>query len=137
MIHEIKIKEGIDNLRFGMTADQITDIMGPANMVEHIENAADEPTTVMHYEYQHLTLFLEGEPQVLACIDTVSNGCILFGQNISDLNERALVKLMVEKGYAEQDVEDEDFGERRVSFPGANIDFFYEGTNIFAITFGT
>ena len=123
-------------MRFGMTEDQITAVMGRADEVEHIDNAADEPTTVLHYNDHGITLFLEGEPQVLACIDVANEECELFGEEVFDLDERALVKLMVANNYAEQDVEQEDWGERRVSFPRGNIDFYFDGGEMTSIIMG-
>lgn len=133
---EIKIKEGLGDLRFGMTEEQIKAIMSHPDEVEHIENAADEPTTVMHYNDLGITLFLEKEPQVLACIDIANDECTLFGKEVFCLDERALVKLMVANDFAEQDVEQEDWGERRVSFTRGNIDFYFDDGEMTSIIMG-
>ena len=133
---EIKIKEGLGDLRFGMTEEQIKAIMSRPDEVEHIENAADEPTTVMHYNDHGITLFLEDEPQVLACIDLANEQCTLFGKEVFDLNERELVKLMVANDLTEQDVDQEDWGERRVSFPQGNIDFYFANGEMTSIIMG-
>lgn len=133
---EIKIKEGLGDLRFGMTEEQIKAIMSRPDEVEHIENAADEPTTVMHYNDHGITLFLEDEPQVLACIDLANEQCTLFGKEVFDLNERELVKLMVANDLTEQDVDQEDWGERRVSFPQGNIDFYFADGEMTSIIMG-
>lgn len=133
---EIKIKEGLGDLRFGMTEEQIAALMGRPDEVEHIENAADEPTTVLHYNDHGITLFLEGEPQVLACIDIANEECTLFGKEVFELDERELVKLMVANDYAEQDVDQEDWGERRVSFPQGNIDFYFADGEMTSIIMG-
>lgn len=133
---EIKIKEGLGDLRFGMTEEQIKAIMSRPDEVEHIENAADEPTTVMHYNDHGITLFLEDEPQVLACIDLANEQCTLFGKEVFNLNERELVKLMVANDLTEQDVDQEDWGERRVSFPQGNIDFYFANGEMTSIIMG-
>lgn len=133
---EIKIKEGLGDLRFGMTEEQIKAIMSRPDEVEHIENAADEPTTVMHYNDHGITLFLEDEPQVLACIDLANEQCTLFGKEIFVLDERELVKLMVANDLTEQDVDQEDWGERRVSFPQGNIDFYFADGEMTSIIMG-
>lgn len=133
---EIKIKEGLGDLRFGMTEEQIKAIMSRPDEVEHIENAADEPTTVMHYNDHGITLFLEDEPQVLACIDLANEQCTLYGKEVFDLDERELVKLMVDNNLTEQDVDQEDWGERRVSFPQGNIDFYFADGEMTSIIMG-
>lgn len=130
------IKQGIGEIRFGMPVEDVVVALGTADEVENIENAADEPTTVLRYNELGLTLFFEGENPVLACIDTCNEECELLGERIFDLEEKALVQLMVKNGYLEQDVDDEDWGERRVSFPEGNVDFFYDEGELVSIILG-
>ena len=130
------IKQGIGEIRFGMPVEEVVKLLGTADEVENTDNAADEPTTVLRYNDLGLTLFCEGENPVLACIDTCSEDCMLLGANVFDLDERGVVQLMVSHGYVEQDVDDEDWGERRVSFPEANIDFFFDEGELVSIILG-
>ena len=133
---KLLIKEGVGNIRFGMPVEEVVAAMGTADEVENIENAADEPTTVLRYNDLGLTLFFEGENPVLACIDVCNEDCEMLGERVFDLDERALVQLMVEHGYTEQDVDDEDWGERRVSFPEGNMDIFFDEGLMMSITLG-
>lgn len=132
----INVKQGLGDIRFGMPVEEIVALLGNADEVETIDNALDDPTTVLHYDEADLTLFLEGENPKLSCIDTSDETCTLFGQSVFALDERALVALMVEHGYVEQDVDNEDWGERRVSFGQANIDFFYDGGQLVSVSLG-
>ena len=111
-------------------------MLGKPDEVENIDNAADEPTTVLHYKEAGLTLFFEGENPTLACIDVENEDCTLFGKGVFDMDERQIVELMVKNGFAEQDVDEEDWGERRVSFPEGNIDFFLDGGELVSIVMG-
>jgi hypothetical protein len=43
---------------------------------------------------------------------------------------------MVENKFFEQDVDDEDWGERRVSFNEGNIDFYLEDDELMSISIG-
>jgi hypothetical protein len=43
---------------------------------------------------------------------------------------------MVANKYYSEDIENESWGERRISFPEANIDFFFEDNSLTTITFG-
>lgn len=132
----IKIKEGIGDLRFNMPVEEVSALLGKADEVEDIDNAADEPTTVLRYNDWGLTLFFEGESPVLACIDVANEECTLFGKEVFDMDERQIVEVMVKNGYAEQDVDEEDWGERRVSFPEGNIDFFLDEGELVSIVMG-
>ncbi len=132
----VKIKEGLGDIRFRMPVEEVVAMMGTADEVENIDNAADEPTTVLRYNDLGLTLFFEGENPELACIDTCNEECSLFGAEVFDMGERAIVELMVKNGYTEQDVDDEDWGERRVTFPEGNVDFYFEDDELTSIILG-
>lgn len=132
----ILIKEGIGDLRFHMPVEDVVALIGNADEVENIDNAADESTTVLHYNDLGMTLFFEQENPELACIDVDDDECTLFGQKVFDLDERQIVDLMVKNNYTEQDVDEEDWGERRVSFPEGNIDFYFDEGELVSIIMG-
>jgi hypothetical protein len=132
----INIKQGLGDIRFMMPVEEVVALIGNADEVENIDNAADEPTTVLRYNDHGITLFFEGENPVLACIDISNEDCTLFGEHVFDMTERQLVELMVKNKYLEQDVDEEDWGERRVSFPEGNIDFFFDEDELVSIIIG-
>ena len=132
----INIKQGLGDIRFQMPVEEVVSLMGTADEVENIDNAADEPTTVLHYNDMGITMFFEGENPVLACIDVSNDECTIFGKEIFNMDERQIVALMVSNNYTEQDVDDEDWGERRISFPEGNIDFFLEDDELTSIIIG-
>ncbi len=132
----IKLKKGLGEIAFGMPVEDIVKMLGTADEVENIDNAADESTTVLRYNDMGLTLFCEGDNPILACIDIANEECTLFGKKVFDLDERALVKLMVENNYSEQDVDEEDWGERRVTFPEGNIDFYLDEDELISVIIG-
>lgn len=133
---EIKIKQGLGGLKFNMPVEDAVALLGIANEVENIDNAADESTTVLRYTDLGLTLFFEGENPTLACIDTANEESTLLGKEVFDMTEREIVQLMVKNNYLEQDVDEEDWGERRVSFPEGNIDFYFDEDELVSIILG-
>ena len=132
----IHIKQGIGDIRFRMPVEEVVALLGTADEVENIDNAADEPTTVLRYNDLGLTLFFENNNPQLACIDIANEDCTLFGEEVFDLDERAIVQLMVKNNYAEQDADEEDWGERRITFPEGNIDFYYDEGELVSIIIG-
>ncbi|MBR1850636.1 MAG: hypothetical protein IJ789_04590 [Bacteroidales bacterium] len=136
MEHSITIKQGFDNIRFGMPVEETVALLGTADEVETIDNAADETTTVLRYFDRGLTLFFEGENPNLQCIDISNEDSTLLGEKVFELGEKEIVKLMVRNNYCEQDIEDELWGERRISFGEANIDFFFENDELLSISIG-
>ncbi len=136
MEYIIKIKEGLGDIRFGMPVEEVVAIMGEAEEVETMDNAIDETTTILHYNDGLLSLFFEGDNPTLQCIDISVEESLLFGKKIFDLTEKDIVKLMVDNKYYEQDADEEAWGERRISFAEANIDFYLEDDELLAIVYG-
>ena len=118
-----------------MPVEEVVSLIGNTTEVENIDNAEGESTTVLRYG-DDMTLFFEGENPVLACIDIADEEATLFGKEVFDLNEKALVQLMVANNYFEQDVENEDWGERRVTFGEGSIDFFFDDGELVSIILG-
>lgn len=136
MNNTINIREGLGDIRFGMPVEAVLSVLGEAQSVETIDNNDDETTTILHYDDGALTLFFEGENPTLSCIDISDDNCTLFGEAVFDMEEKEIVQLMVKNNYYEQDVDQEAWGERRVSFGEGNIDFFFEDGDLSAIVYG-
>ena len=136
MEYIINIKKGLNEMRFDMPVEEVVGIMGEAEEVETMDNAVDETTTILHYGKGSVTLFFEGENPTLQCIDISNENSTLFGKEVFDMNEKEIVQLMVQNGYYEQDADEEAWGERRISFNEANIDFFFEEDELLAIVYG-
>ncbi len=123
-------------IRFAMPVESVHALLGEANEAESIYNAVDEPTTVLHYKEQGLTMFFEGGEPCLQCIDICNEGTTLFGKEIFNLDEQEITQLMVANNYLEQDMETEDWGEKRISFYDANIDFYFEEGELVSVSIG-
>ena len=48
MKYEIKLKEGLGDIRFDMPVEEVVSLMGEAEEVESMDNATDETTTILH-----------------------------------------------------------------------------------------
>lgn len=136
MNYTINIKKGIGELLFGMSVDDVKHLLGEPTEIENIDNGMDEETLVLHYDELGLTLFFEGEPRLLNCIDTDNEETVLFGQKVYEMQEKEVAHLMVANNYFAEDIETESWGERRVSFSEANVDFFFEDDELVSIVFG-
>lgn len=132
----IKIKEGLGDVKFDMPIEEAVKILGSADGVENIDNAADEPTTVLHYNEIGVTIFFEGENPTLTCIDISNEDATLFGAQIFDMEEKEIVQLMVKNNYFEQDADNEDWGERRITFGEGNIDFYFDDGELISVILG-
>ena len=135
MTFDIHIKQGIGDLKFDMPVEEVVAILGEADEVETIDNAVDETTTVLRY-HDSLTLFFEGDNPILSCIDITNEDATLFGKEIFDMNEKEIVRLMVDNHNFDQDVDNEEWGERRITFNEGNIDFFLEDDELMSVIIG-
>lgn len=134
---EIKIKQGIGDVRFGMSIAETEAILGQPADYEDIDNGFDEALKVAHYDGLDMTLFFEGEAKTLNCIDIYNPNATLFGEKIIGSTEREVVSLLVANKYYEQDIETEAWGERRVSFAEGNIDLFFADNRLASISIGS
>lgn len=132
---DIRIKQGLGDINFDTAIEDIVATFGEAKEVETIDSVDDTPTTIMRYG-DDISLFFEGENPMLTCIDIANEDCTLFGKEIFDMTEKEIVQLMVANNYFEQDADTEDWGERRISFPEGNIDFFFEDDELMSIIIG-
>ena len=132
---DIKIKQGLGDILFDTAIEDIVAALCEAQEVETIDNVDDMPTTIMRYG-DDVSLFFEGDNPTLTCIDIANEDCTLFGKEVFDMNEKEIVALMVSNNYFEQDADTEDWGERRISFPEGNIDFFFEDDELMSIIIG-
>ncbi|MBR6418574.1 MAG: hypothetical protein IKS36_07145 [Bacteroidales bacterium] len=137
MEHVINIKGGFGEIVFGMPVEDVVSMLGEADEIECMENAMDEPTTILHYEDGGLTLFFEGDSPTLQCIDLSLDDSKLFGRRIFEMQEKDIVRLMVENNYCEEDADEEAWGERRISFGEANVDFFFDGGELVSVVYGS
>lgn len=126
MNYTIEPGEGLDLLRFGMDTREIIDILG-APAEKDTDDDEDFASEMWMYPEQQLTLFLEGEePQVLICVETDHPDTTLFGKKIFEMSEKDLIALMTKNQCGEADIEEEAWGEKRVSYDELMLDFYFE-----------
>ncbi len=133
---EIKIKQGLGNIKFGMTMAETQNILGQPTDTEVIDDGMGQDITVAHYDNDDISLFFEGAESLLNCFDISNPEVTLFGEKIFQKNEREIVSLLVANHLYEQDIENEAWGERRVTFADANIDLFFADNKLQSVSLG-
>ena len=136
MKFEINILKGLDEIKFGITTTDVPAILGQPTETEQIDNGFGDSITVLHYDELNLIFFFDSETKQLNCIEVDNEEATLFGEKIFEKSEQEIVKLLVNNGFYEQDIETEAWGERRVSFGDANIDLFFLNGKLQSVTFG-
>lgn len=132
----IKPLEGCGVLRFGQTIDDVVALLGEAEEIDQIDEDDMLNTIILHYWERGISVFFEGvDKSVVSCIETDNPDSLLFGSKVFGLSMEKLISLMKKNGYDDYEVEMEE-GENRISFEKGLIDFFYDGEEMLAISFG-
>lgn len=130
--------KGLNQLSFGIPFDEALKIMGDPDTTKVIRDSDELISTVVwDYPRDGLRLYFEGEPkEALACCEIENKNAILFEEHVFKMNEEKVKSLMATNGYYEIDEDIETWGEKRVSFEDALVDFYFVNDSLVNINFG-
>ncbi len=137
-ILEIKPLIGFGELKFGAEQSAVEHYFGEPQEIEDLPGEADESDAeVWNYWDDGHTVFFDNDlKNKCTCFETDNDEALLYGKNVFDLSEKQIIELMKANGFKELDVEDEEWGERRVSFSDAVIDFYFEDDQLVSVSWG-
>lgn len=139
---EILLLEGLNDLKFGDTPATVEKILGKPQETKKLSEEDDEideelDTILWEYDNEGLTVFFEGKNNhVLSCFETDNADATLFGKKVFEMNEKQIIELMKENGLTQIDKEEEEWGEKRVSFDEGLIDFYFQDTDLITVNWG-
>ena len=133
---EIALKIGLNELKFGLTPDEVLKILGTPDEKEKMqEEGAD--TEMWFYDEDGITVFFEKfEKMRCVLLETENENTFLFGNKIFELKEKAIKDLFLLNGYSDFLEETETWGEKRIGISDAVIDFYFDGEDIVAVNWG-
>lgn len=136
-ILEIKPCVGLSRLIFGASMKEAESLFGAAEEIEVLDDIEDAISTVWHYWENGFSLFFDdiGSHQ-FCCVEIDNEETILFGKKIFELNEKEIIALFKINKYTEYETEVHEWGEKRLSFDDANIDFYFEKNKLTSINYG-
>jgi len=126
---QIVLKKGLGDIHFGCTPEVVRAIFGEPEEVEELENVIDGnvESIVWNYPDDGLNFFFDaanGEP-ILSTIESDNLETVLFNSRIFNVTKDNLIALMTENGFKDVDEDDETWGEHRVTFEDAQLDFYF------------
>ncbi|HOI88270.1 MAG TPA: hypothetical protein PLV51_10455 [Lentimicrobium sp.] len=136
---EILLLEGLNDLKFGDAPENVEKVLGKPQETESLAEEADEEldTILWSYDKIGLTVFFEGKNNhVLSCFETDNREAVLFGKKVFEMNEQEITALMNANELTQVDTEEEEWGERRVSFDEGLIDFYFQDGNLVTVNWG-
>lgn len=127
---QILLKKGLGEIHFGCTPELVRGVIGEPEDVEELENPIDGnvESIVWNYPEEGLNFFFDaanGEPS-LSTIESDNLETVLFNSKIFNISRDMIISLMTENGYTGLDEDDETWGEHRVTFDDAQIDFYFD-----------
>lgn len=135
---EIRPGKGFGELEFTASDKQVLEHLGDPDTTEVVDDEEDSMSTILwDYIDNGFSLFFEGDNTArFAACETDNPETKLFGQKIFELTEDEIIDLMKENNYKNIDTDDEIWGERRVSFDDALIDFYFKNERLISVNWG-
>jgi len=126
---QILLKKGMGNISFGCTPELVRAEIGEPEDVEELEHPMDGhvESIVWNYPEAGLNFFFDadnGEP-ALCTIETDNLETLLFNSRVFNLTRDDIISLMKENGFSAMEEDDETWGEHRITFDDAQIDFYF------------
>ncbi len=129
---------GFDDLKFGATKQEVESYFGNPGEKEDIEVEDDfSDAQVWSYDELELSVFFENDfDNLLTCFDTNNEEVTLFDKKIFELKKDQIIDLMKKNGFTDYETEDEDWGEHRLSFNDAVMDFYFDNQALVSVSWG-
>lgn len=128
---------GFGELKFGQDIAEIMKQIGQPDETDEINNDDEFEAVACNYWEKGFTLFFEGQDRsTFSYIETDNQNATLFGKKVFTLNEKAIIEVMNHNGYKIIDVEDESWGEKRLSFDEGLIDFYFDNETLISVSWG-
>jgi L-rhamnose mutarotase len=128
---------GLSNVLFGAAMTDVEKILGKPEETELLDDMEDCQSTVWHYWEKGFSLFFdENNKQLFGCVEIDNENAVLWGKKIFHLSEKEIIELFKIHNYSIYETEEHEWGERRLSFDSANIDFYFEKNKLTSINYG-
>jgi len=85
---------------------------------------------------ENVTKIIGTVEPIVSHFDLDNKNATLFGEKVFDMNEDAITQLMNKHGYVEIEKEEEEWGELRLTFDDAMIDFYFIEGELAAVNWG-
>ena len=127
---------GFSKLLFGASMADAVDAFGHPEETGLLDELEDSKSVVWHYWENGFTLFFEAQhQQIFNCVEIDNTGALLWGHRVFESNEKQIIELFKKKGILKYEKELHEWGEKRLSFDEAHIDFYFEKNKLNSINY--
>jgi hypothetical protein len=125
---EIKPLVGFGDIKFGASKQEVENYFGKPQEVEMLESEEDsgETETWNYWDEGHTVYFEKLEGDVCFNFETDNEEATLFGKKVFELDMNEIIELMNGHDFQDHEIDDEEEGERILSFYDAMIDFVFD-----------
>jgi hypothetical protein len=140
LYYEIFLNKGLGNITFGCVPQVVREIIGEPAETEELESLCEGTveSIVWYYPDQGISFFFDagnGEP-TLSSIESENPETYLAGIRIFDKSKDEILSLMPSLGFTDCEEDDETWGEHRLTFEDAQIDFYFLEDNLTLVSWG-
>jgi hypothetical protein len=134
---EIRLLKGFCSLNFGQKPADAEAIFGPPEETQSLtDDILDTASFVMHYWSRGFSLFFdENRKNSFHMVEVDNPETLLFGIPVFSLKEAEIVELLRDNNYKLSDTERHEWGEKRLGFDEACLDFYFENGKLNTISF--
>lgn len=134
---EIKLGIGLSSLSFGASMQESEEVFGKANKEELVNDIEEYPTIVRYYDDIGVSLFFDpNHSNSFICADIGNPEAKMWGKDIFELNEKEIIELFKKNGIYIYETERHEWGESRLSFDEANVDFYFANSQLISVNYG-
>ena len=135
---EIKLLKGIKDYEFGLSKDSFLERNAITGTFDIIEEEEENKTESLYCEKIGTTLFFEGEEtnMLFTSCETENKDSLLFGYKVFNMSESEIIKIMIEHGFTDKEEDIEEWGEKRISFFDAMVDFNFDEGKLISVSWG-
>jgi hypothetical protein len=134
---EINIFKGIGDIDFGISKDHFLEMGIPYQEIDLIEEEGEFKIEAAYLD-EESTMFFEGNEteMIFTACETANKNALMFGEKIFNKNESQIIDLMKSFKYKDMESEIEEWGEKRVTFNDAMIDFYFDHGKLVNVAWG-
>ena len=135
--NEIILGQGIGEIKFGLTMDEVEAIMGKPEEVETSEEDEEFEYEVWNYwEEGYSFYFDEDDDYRLGLIETANEEVTLFGQKIFQMKQAEVEALLKSKGLSNPEKDTLETGEKHVTYEKEMLDMYFDKDALVNVKFG-
>ncbi len=136
--YQINLLKGFSDLNFGQSIAEAEKFFGKAEETQELnDDILETSCTVLHYWDSGFSLFFDNkQSKKFSSVEVDNEETRLFTHKVFDLKEKEMVEVMKDNGFALSDSEQQEWGEKRLSFDEAGLDCYFENGKLSSINFG-